>query len=180
MTYSIPFTELTWLCAPGRAPRLVGAGPGPLAGVTLSARDARVAGDFRSFELDDAQVLLPVTPPAVVQVKSLSMHGLAPFARGSTLSAPLRALIMGWTAWLSASLAAYMTLRGAARTRAHALFLGAAGPIAALGLVRLLETSNARALLFALVPVAAGAAALAAGGVASRLRLGRLAATSQG
>ena len=177
-TYSIPFTDLTWLCAPGRPPRVVGSGPGQLGSVTLTARAARVAGDFRAFELDDAQVLLPSNPSVLVRVGSLSMHGMAPWARASTLSAPLRALVLGLTAWLSASLAAYLTLRRAAGTRAHALVLGAAGPIAALGLIRLFETSDARPSFFSLVPLAGCAATLAVGGVASRLRGRRHAATS--
>lgn len=178
VTYSIPFTDLTWLCAPGRAPRVAGSGPGQLAGVTLTARAARVAGDFRAFELDDAQVLLPSSPAVLVHVGSLSMHGMAPWARASTLSAPLRALVLGLTAWLSASVAAFLTLRRNAQTRAHALVLGAAGPIAALGLIRLFETSDARPWVFSVVPLAGCAATLVAGGVASRLRGRRHAATS--
>ena len=31
VTYSIPFTDLTWLCAPDREPRVVGSGPGQMA-----------------------------------------------------------------------------------------------------------------------------------------------------
>jgi hypothetical protein len=191
-TYSIPFTDLTWVCAPGREPRVVGSGPGQMATVTLSARGARVAGDFRALELDDARVLLPATPPVLVHVGSLAMHGMAPWARASTLSAPARALVLGLTAWLSASVAAYVTLRHGGRrgargpsTRAHALVLGAAGPIAALGLVRLLETSDAKPVVFALVPVVGAAAALVAAfpisgaiGLASRLRRRRRTATS--
>jgi hypothetical protein len=193
-TYSIPFTDLTWLCAPGREPRVVGSGPGQMASITLTARGARIAGDFRALELDDARVLLPTTPPIVVQVGSLTLHGMAPWARASTLSAPARALVLGLTAWLSASVAAYVTLRRAATTRAHALVFGAAGPLAALGLVRLLETSDARPALFALVPLAGGVAALAAGfgltwalqrlrwarAAVDRLRARRRAATSPG
>jgi hypothetical protein len=183
-TYSIPFTDLTWLCAPGRTPRVVGSGPGQLAGVTLTARGARVAGDFRALELDDAQVLLPSTPAAIVHVGALAIHGMAPWARASTLSAPLRALVLGLTAWLSASVAAFLTLSRAAhaarltRTRAYALVLGAAGPIAALGLIRLLETSDARVAFFAFVPAAGCASTLLLGAVASRLRGRRHAATS--
>lgn len=180
VTYSIPFTDLTWLCAPDRPPRVVGSGPGPMASITLSAKAARVAGDFRALHLDDARVLVPSTPPVLVQVGSLSLHGMAPWARASILSAPARALVMGLTAWLSASVAAFVILRRAAAARAHALVLGAAGPIAALGLVRLLETSNARALAFALVPPAGAAAALVAGALVPRLRGRRRAATSQG
>jgi hypothetical protein len=129
-----------------------------------------------------------------VQVGSLTLHGMAPWARASTLSAPARALVLGLTAWLSASVAAYVTLRRAAATRAHALVFGAAGPLTALGLVRLLETSDARPALFALVPLAGGLAALAAGfgltwtlrclrwvrAAAERLRGRRRAATSPG
>jgi hypothetical protein len=178
-TYAIPFTDLTWLCAPGREPRVVGAGPGQMAGVLLTARGARVAGDFRALELDDASVLLPTTPAVLVHVGSLAMHGMAPWARASTLSAPARALVLGLTAWLSASVAAYVSLRRAAPTRAHALVFGAAGPLAALGLVRLLETSDARPIVFALVPLAGGLAALAAGfgltWATARLRSARLA-----
>jgi hypothetical protein len=180
VTYSIPFTDLTWLCAPNREPRVVGSGPGQMASITLSARAARVAGDFRALELDDASVLLPATPPVLVHVGSLTMHGMAPWARAATLSAPARALVLGLTAWLSASVAAFVTLRRAATARAHALVLGAAGPVAALGLVRLLETSDARPLAFALVPVAGVAAALLAAALVSRLRGRRRAATSQG
>jgi hypothetical protein len=186
-TYAIPFTGLTWLCAPGRTPRVVGTGPGALSGVTLTASGARIAGDFRALELDRAQVLLPsvpAAPAALVRVGVLTMHGMAPWARASTLSAPVRALVLGLTAWLSASLAAYLTLgRGAraarmTRTRAYALVLGAVGPIAALGLIRLLETSDARLAFFAVVPLAGCAATLTFDALASRLRGRRGAATS--
>ena len=165
-TYAIPFTDLTWLCAPGWAPRVVGSGPGQMSAVTLSARGASIAGDFRALELDDAQVLLPTATPVLVHVGLLELHGMAPFARASTLSAPARALVLGLTAWLSASVAAFLMLRrpaGATRqgagTRAWAIFLGAAGPIAALGLMRLLETSDARPRAFAMVPFAGAAIA---------------------
>jgi hypothetical protein len=180
VTYSIPFTDLTWLCAPDRPPRVVGSGPGQMSSVTVSARAARVAGDFRALYLDDARVLFPSTPPVLVRVEALSLHGMAPWARAATLSAPARALVLGLTAWLSASVAAYVTLKRAAAARAHALVLGAAGPIVALGLVRLLETSDARPAAFALVPLAGAAAALLAGELVSRLRGRRRAATSQG
>jgi hypothetical protein len=185
-TYSIPFTDLTWLCAPDRPPRVVGSGPGQMASVTLSAVRARVAGDFRALDLDDARVLLPATPPVLVHVGRLSLHGMAPWARASTLSAPARALVLGLTAWLSASVAAFLVLRRLATARAHAIVLGAAGPVAALGLVRLLETSDARAPVFALVPLAGAAATFLAGLIVSRisraprLRGRRRAATTQG
>ncbi len=159
--------------------------------MNLSARGARVSGDFRALELDDASVLLPSSPPVAVRVGRLSLHGMAPFARASTLSALARAVVMGLSAWLAASVAAYaMLLRGArSGTRARAIVVGAVGPIAALGLVRLLEASNARPLAFAAVPLAAGASAALAAAAAQplsrvvraayRLRGRTAAATSQ-
>jgi hypothetical protein len=64
-TYAIPFTDMTWLCAPDREPRLVGTAPGGLAGAVLTARNARIAGDFRALELDGAQVLLAPRQPGL-------------------------------------------------------------------------------------------------------------------
>ena len=185
MTYSIPFTDMTWLCAPDREPRLVGSAPGVMSSVMLTAKDARIARDFRALELDDARALVdPIArggapgPPVVLHVAALSIHGMAPWARASTLSAPLRALVLGLTAWLCASVAAYVTLRRAGAARGHVLVLGAAGPVTSLGVLRLLETADARPVLFALVPLAGGVAALLAAALLSRLRGHRRAASN--
>jgi hypothetical protein len=182
-TYSIPFTEMTWLCAPGREPRLVGPALGPLSGLVMTARDARIAGDFRAIELDDARVLLG-SPPVSAHVGSLSVHGMAPWARASTLPAPLRALVLALTGWLASVLGAYLVLRRAVRTRLGALVLGAAGPLASLATMRLLERAGAVPALFVVVPVAGmvgmGAVASTLRGAAalSRLRLAAGAAST--
>jgi hypothetical protein len=164
-TYAIPFTDLTWLCAPDRPPRLVGQAPGAMRGAVLTASDARIAGDFRGLELDDARLLLASDPPVAVQVASLSMRGMAPWAQASSLPPAWRALLLALTAWSASLLAAYVVLRTAVRTRLAAIVLGAAGPLAALGLLRLLERADARPAFFALLPVAGcalpGALALA-------------------
>jgi hypothetical protein len=174
-TYAIPFTDMTWLCAPDREPRLVGWAPGGLAGAVLTARDARIAGDFRALELDGAQVLLASKPPGAgasvnVNVSLLSLHGMAPWASASSLPAWLRAVLLAITAWSVSSLAAYGVLRRATRSRLGAVVLGAAGPLAALGLIRLLERADARPSLFSLVPVASALACVAMTAVLSRLR----------
>jgi hypothetical protein len=164
-TYAVPFTGLTWLCAPGREPRLVGSVPGGLSGALVTARNARVAGDFRVIDLDDARVLLPGTPnvprtPAQgdaisLHVAALSLHGMAPWARASTLPAALRAPLLAFAAWISASVAAIAVLGGAARTRLGVLVLGAAGPLGTLAFLRLLERAGAHAPVFLLLPLAA-------------------------
>ncbi len=173
-TYSVPFTGLTWLCEPAREPRLVGAVPGGLSGALVTARSARIAGDFRAIDLDDARILLPgassVAGRVAVRVSALTMHGMAPWARASTLPPALRAPLLAMAAWLSASIAAYSSLRRAASTRLGVLVLGAAGPLGTLGLLRLLETTGARAPVFLLLPVAASVGAWCCAVLLSRLR----------
>jgi hypothetical protein len=153
-TYAIPFTDMTWLCAPDVEPRLVGTPPGAMASAVITARNARIAGDFRALELDDARLLLPGLSPITVHVTTLAMHGMAPWARASTLPASLRAVLLAFTAWLASWSAGYAVLRRAARTRLGALSLGAVGPLASLAVLRLLERANASAATFVLVPVA--------------------------
>ncbi len=169
-TYSVPFTGLTWLCAPDREPRLVGTAPGGLSGALVTARSARIAGDFRALELDDARVLLGGSSPVSLHVAALAMHGMAPWARASTLPAALRAPLLAVAAWASASIAAYAALRRAAQTRLGVLVLGAVGPVCALGLLRLLERAGTGWALFLLVPLAACGVAAGCAGVLSRLR----------
>jgi hypothetical protein len=173
-TYAIPFTDLTWLCAPDRAPRLVGNAPAAMRGAVLTASDARIAGDFRAIELDDARLLVsyaatgrpaagtsspddgrPAENTVAVHVTSFSMRGMAPWARASTLPAALRALLLAVTAWSVAWLAVHAVLRLRVRTRAAAILLGAVGPVTALGLLRLLERADARPSLYAALPLAA-------------------------
>jgi hypothetical protein len=176
-TYAVPFTDMTWLCAPGAEPRLVGSPPGALGGggaAVLTARDARIAGDFRSLQLDDARVHVSGAAPVDVHVDALSIQGMAPWAHASTLPAPARAVVLAVTGWLAATAAAFLVLsRGqgsgratAAASRLDVLALSAAGPIAALELVRLLERANANPALFLLVPLAALAGISLAAGLA--------------
>jgi hypothetical protein len=178
-TYAIPFTDMTWLCAPGLAPRLVGSAPGGMAGAVVTATGARIAGDFRALDLDDAQVLLAsrTASEVHVHVAKLSMHGMVPWASASTLPAFLRAILLAITAWSASSIAVYGVLRRGLRgqsdgalSRVGALALGSAGPLAALGIVRLLERADAPPVAFTLVPVAGAIACAAVIALLSRLR----------
>lgn len=173
-TLAIPFTEFTWLCAPGREPRLVGAPPGALSQVVVSARDARIAGDFRSLDLDDAHVLFPAAEPVAVHVAALSMRGMAPWAAASTLSPAIRALLLASSAAVAAGVGAYLALRGAAKSRLGTLAMAATGPLSALGLIRFFERAGVGAGAFVLVPLAGGVCTLALGAGVALARQRRL------
>jgi hypothetical protein len=174
--YAVPFTELTWLCDAGAEPRLVGTAPA-MSGALFSAKDARVAGDFRAIDLDDAHLALPAAS-VEVHVGALHVRGLAPWSRAATLPFLLRAVIFTLAAAACAALAAYAVLRGAVRGRMGAIAVAAAGPLAALGLVRVLERTDAHLALYAAVPLAAAAATMAASLVSLRLPAKNAAATT--
>jgi hypothetical protein len=164
-TIVVPFTGMTWLCGAGREPRLAGAVPGAVGkDAVVTAKSARIAGDFRSAELEDARLLVAGQgrTPFAVHVADLFIHGMSPWARASTLMPALRALLLALAAWATSSVAAYGALRLAVRGRVGAILLGAAGPTAALGLTRALERAEMRAGAFALVPLAACMAAATA------------------
>ncbi len=173
-TYAIPFTDMTWLCAPDREPRLVGSPSGALASAVVAARDARISGDFRTVDLDDARLLVAgpsVESSVAVHVESLTLRRMAPWARASILRPPVRAALFAATAWLAAWLSAFALLIRGARTRLGAIVVGASGPLAALGSVRWLEQGSASPAAFLLVPVACAAACVTSAAVLPRLRL---------
>jgi hypothetical protein len=167
-SYAVPFTELAWLCAPGRTPRLVGRSPDAMSGATFTATEAKIAGDFRSLEMKDAHLVLG---PAKVRVKELALRGLSPWSRASTLPPVLRGLLFTLTGMICAAGAALAVLRGLAGSRTIALVLGAVGPVVALAVLRALERADARPYAFLAMPLAAAAVICVIAVLASRLPL---------
>lgn len=170
-TYAVPFTDLTWLCVPGASPRLVGGG-GATTGfgdAMFTATGARIAGDFRGIDLDDASLSLPTHPTTNVRVGALHLRGLAPWSHASTLAPAWRALVSVSSGLGAAAFAAYFALRRAYKSRLVAIAVGAAGALSDLGVVRLLERSDARAPFYVAAPLASVAATILAALVLSRL-----------
>lgn len=171
ITYAIPFTELTWVCAPSTAPRLVGNAPAGLTGTLFTATDARIAGDFRAIDLDDVRLSLPTSPPTALRVDEVTLRGLAPWSRASTLPPAMRALLSATSGMAAAALVAIAALLGIVRGRIAALVVGAAGPLAALGVLRVLERIDVRPLFYVAMPIAAACTVLTAALVLWRLPL---------
>jgi hypothetical protein len=165
-TYAVPFAGVTWLCAPGVAPRLVGRGPGALGGAIFTARGARVSGDLRQIELAGARVLLGTLH---LDLGALRLRGLAPFGHASNVSPWTRAAALVLAGALAAFVAARAVLVGALRGRIAAVVAAAAGSLAALGTLRSIELGQVGPLFAWAAPVAAFAAPLAAAALLSRL-----------
>jgi hypothetical protein len=166
-THGVPFVSVTWLCPEaGEEPRIVGRAP--IGGAIFTAKDAKVSDDLRRIELRGARIAIP---NAKVQVDTLVLHGLAPWARASSLPPVYRASLVTASAIAGGAIAALAILRARRRKPGGvaAAMIGAAGPLAALATLRALElrvpetSPGAWLLLFLLVPLAA----LAGGGVAA-------------
>lgn len=163
-THGIPFVSVTWLCGREK-PRLVGRAP--VGRVVFTADDARVSDDLRRIELDGARLALPTGDDRAMKVRvgvdTLTLRGLAPWARASSLPPFLRAIVVTGSAFIAACAAAFAILRVRRRrvSGVAAASIGAAGPLAALVTLRALElrvpetSPGAWLLLFGLVPVGA-------------------------
>lgn len=163
---AVPFVGVAWLCGTSGAPRLYGHGPG---GVPISAADLRLSGDLRALDLEDARLILP---GARVRVGVLSIAGMTPWGRASKLGPAAHALLTASSAALCAALATALVLRRRARTRLGALALGAIGPLAVLGAVRVIDRADVRPAAYALAPLVGACAIAVVALVVSRL-LGR-------
>jgi hypothetical protein len=154
---AVPFASVTWLCEPGRPPRLAGHGPGALQRVAFTASGASIAGDLRQLTLSDARVAF-----GSVRLSSgrLTVRGLTPWAHAADLGPPWRALLLALTGGGAALTAVALALSGLCRRPIAAIALGAAGPVAALLTLRALERAGAPVAGYAVVlPAALGAAA---------------------
>jgi hypothetical protein len=185
--YAVPLANATWLCRPREsggpvdvrlaldASAFFGASSAP-----VTATSAEVAGDLRAIDLTDARFSVfsadastdsgaGATPLFRLHAGHVHLQGLPPWARASSLAAWARALMIVASAFFASTIAVAKLLA----TRASpgpwlALASGAAGPLAALGVLRLLETRGTAPLAFVLVPIAAALAAWAFATVADR------------
>jgi hypothetical protein len=162
----VPFAASVWLCRTDAAPRLYVSGPG---GVPVTGLDLRLSGDLRRIEIDDARLRIG---DVIVHANLLAVRGLAPWGHAQSLGPLARGLLLAVCALGSACLAVALALARMGRTRFGALLVGAAGPLAVLGLIRLLDRADARPFVYGLLPLAAMAATVAAALLAARL-LGR-------
>lgn len=157
-TYAVPFVDATWLCAPGSEPRLYGTGPGSLRSIVFSAKDARIAGDMRRIELDDARFSLQ---SADVRVSSVVIHGMSPWTHASNVPPLARAIVVVVSAALAALVAMHAALTRLAHGTLASIAVAVSGPLAALGLMRAFERADVPAALYFVTPIVSAGAPLA-------------------
>jgi hypothetical protein len=162
-TFTVPFLGATWLCAPDVAPRLAGRGAGPLGSLVFSARSATTSGDLGELDLRDVHLAL-ARPNVRLHVDRFHVRGTASWGHASTLAPTPRALALTLAVTLSALAAVLLMLSRQTTSRFFAVWAGAAGPIAALGALRLAERNPAPPVLLVVgVPALAVLATALAG-----------------
>jgi hypothetical protein len=187
----VPLLDASWLCFPPRAeppaaepkgdgvpaasPRLVGRGPGGMSKVVFSSRGVELAPDLRRIELEDARFAIA---GASVHAAHVTLRGLPPWAKASTLPSASRATLLVLSALAASFVAASGTLALRRSSRFVPVFLGGIGPTGALFALRVLEQIDASPAGYVLVPIVAYALTAALLALASRLPRRSAAATS--
>lgn len=160
----VPMVGVSWLCFPGRTPRVTGALPGASHGsVWYTAAELHPSADLRSFRLADLRLSTRRRgsfPGLVLHVKRAEVSGLSPWGHPDTLPVPLRALLVGVTGALLALLVQWLALRRGIASRLEATLLGGAAAVTALSALHTIDRSRASGPAYALVPVAGAVAAL--------------------
>ncbi len=171
----VPFVPASWLCGPGFPPRLVG--KAPVGGVVYLAHRVELSGDLRHVGAGGRALHREERGALGGQPSAARAPA---YLRALSVPASFRALALVLGALVSALTSVLFTFRRAPRHSLIAVAVGASGPLAALGMLRLLEQlpRGPAFALFLLVPAAAGAATALAGVILSRLRWSRRAGTS--
>lgn len=152
--FTVPFVNATWLCHPSSAPVIAGHGPGALSRTLYTAKSAELGSDLRELTLTDAWVLAPFGGERVrLHVATFSLTGLGAWGSAVSSSAQARGFLLALGAAVAAWTGAALCLVGLRFRRARvryraaenrsgwlrAVALGAAGPVAALVLLRVTE-----------------------------------------
>jgi hypothetical protein len=157
----VPLVGVTWLCFPGRDPRVAAPLPRSRGQAWFTARALHPSHNLRAFELSDLRVLLKLdsklVPRVRISAKNAVVSGLTPWGRAARLSALGRATLLSATGAALALLAAWSVIRTGVAGRVGACAIGGAAAVTALWLLGAADAAGER---YWLVPTGAAAALL--------------------
>lgn len=172
----VPMVGVTWLCFPGRAPRVTGSLPGVTNGSAwFTAAELHPSADLRSFHLADLRLSTRrhgSVPSLALHVRRADVSGLSAWGHPDKLSVAVRALIVGGTGAFLALLVAWLAITYGFSGRVQATALGGAAAASALFVLHLIDRSRASGLSYALTPIGGAVAALSMAFVLALFRRG--------
>jgi hypothetical protein len=153
----VPLVDVTWLCFPGRPPRVVAPLPGSRQRAWFSATELLPSPDLTTFHLRD----LNIAGPRQTGMLEVRLHadrakfaGFSPWVRATTLPRLERAAAVACAAALVASAASWLLVARVVSGRLGASLIAIAGALASLALLQALERAGLAAAFLSLLPVA--------------------------
>ncbi len=160
----VPIFNVTWLCFPGRPPRVTGALPGmPRGEGWFTASALEPSDDLQRLDLEQLELVTRQHDPApAVHIKAAhaTVRGLPGWGRPDKLGPAMRAALVVVTSLALGLLCALLVVRSSIASRLAALALGGSAALAALSALHAVDRSSSSATWYALVPAAGAAAAL--------------------
>jgi hypothetical protein len=169
----VPIVHVTWLCFPGRAPRVAGPLPGSAERAWFTATELLPSPDLSVFHLRELRVAgrrQAGMPDLHLYAKQATFAGFSAWARTSGLPAPARATAIAAAAFLIASATSWLLVAGRRYGRLGAAVIATLGALAALAALQGVERARLPAPLLGLVPALGIAAVLLAAAISRGIR----------
>jgi hypothetical protein len=162
----VPLVSVTWLCFPGRSPRVAGPLPRSAGRAWFTARSLEPSDDLRTFLLGDLRLLMKtdskVLPRIRVHADRASVSGLPRWGRPARLPIAVRAVLISGTAVWLALLSIWSVVRAGGRSRLLAASLAALGALSALWVLQRADQATGTLAVYSLIPTAGAGVLLAA------------------
>ncbi|HEY3235914.1 MAG TPA: hypothetical protein VGJ84_14450 [Polyangiaceae bacterium] len=149
----VPLVGVTWLCFPGRAPRVVGPLPGA-ARAWFSATALYPSDDLQRFELTDLRLATGTAPDLQLVVHRATITGLPSWGRSVKLPGILRAALLSFSAILLSLTASWLVLRRQSGGRLGATLSGAVPALVSFGALHWVDDHVGEGWSYLMVPVA--------------------------
>jgi hypothetical protein len=159
----VPMVGVTWLCFPGRPPRVVGTLPKLGDRAWFTASELRPSEDLRTFGLEDLRLVTRARgsmPTVRLRVDRAVVSGLQPWGRPAKLPTPIRALLLCAASVLLSLLVAWLVIVGQVASRVVAAALAVLPTLGSLHALHHVDGGASRPVAYLWVPAAGAVTAL--------------------
>jgi hypothetical protein len=155
----VPVVGVSWLCFPGRPPRVVGVAPGLGRRARFSAADMSVTDRLDRLELEDVRVQVPRSEAILafgLRVRRATVRGLVPWASPTGATGGVRAGAVALAELVTAVILARGLIAYGIRGRALPVLAAAVGGSGLLALLRVLDRIEDAGRFYPLLPIFIG------------------------
>jgi hypothetical protein len=156
----VPLLSLAWLCFE-RGPRLAGAVPGLHGGFWFTGSDLRPESELRAVQIEDLRLVGALSGLRLaLHARDARLSGLPGWGHSRRVDGPLRGVIVGAAALVTALCSAWAIVRAAISHPLWAVAAAGAASLVALAAIRFLDGKGAVAAVYPLVLPSGGLSAL--------------------